>query len=68
MTKGVDLHPKDHNIQIFTDASNESWGAHLEQVFTKGLWSDRTKRLHINILELKAVSLALKKVKDQCQC
>ena len=24
--------PKDHNIQIFTNASNEGWGTHLEQV------------------------------------
>ena len=47
---------QDHNIQLFTDASNEGWGAHLDQSSTKGLWSDRDKRLHINILELKAVS------------
>ena len=64
--KGADLHPKDHSIQIFTDASNKGWGAHLEQVSIKGLWSDREKRLHINVLELKAVSLALKRFKDQC--
>ena len=51
--KGADLHPKDHSIQLFTDASNEGWGAHLDQSFTKGLWSDREKRLHINVLELK---------------
>ena len=56
----------DHSIQIF-DASNEGWGAHLEQVFTKGLWLDREKRLHINVLELKAVSLTMKRFKDQCQ-
>ena len=65
--KGADLHPKDHSIQLFTDASNEGWGAHLDQNFTKGLWSDREKRLHINVLELKAVSLALRDFKDQCQ-
>ena len=65
--KGADLHPKDHSIQLFTDASNEGWGAHLEQTSAKGLWSDREKRLHINILELKAVSLALQRFKDQCQ-
>ena len=29
--KGADLHPKDHSIQLFTDASNEGWGAHLDQ-------------------------------------
>ena len=27
--KGADLHPKDHSIQLFTNASNEGWGAHL---------------------------------------
>ena len=65
--KGADLYPKDHSIQLFTDASNEGWGAHLDQNSTKGLWSDREKRLHINVLELKAVSLALRDFKDQCQ-
>ena len=50
---------QDHSILLFTDASNKGWGAHLDQNSTKGLWSDREKRLHINVLELKAVSLAL---------
>ena len=53
--------------QLFTDASNKGWGTHLDQSSTMGLWSDRVKRLHINILELKAVSLALRSFKDQCQ-
>ena len=35
---GADLHPKDHSIQLFIDASNEGWGAHLEQTSRKGLW------------------------------
>ena len=65
--KGADLHPKDHSIQLFTDASNKGWGAHLDQNSTKGLWADRGKKLHINVLELKAVSLALRNFKDQCQ-
>ena len=65
--KGADLHPKDHSIQLFTDASNEGWGDHLDQNSTKGLWSDQEKREHINVLELKAVSLALRSFKDQCQ-
>ena len=64
--KGAELHPEDHSIQLFTDASNEGWGAHLEQTSTDGLWSDG-KRLHINVVELKAVSLALQRFKDQCQ-
>ena len=50
-----------------TDASNEGWGAHLDQSSTKDLLSDREKRLHRNVLELKAVSQALRRFKDQCQ-
>ena len=65
--KGSYLHPKDHSIQLFTDASNEGWGAHLEQSSTQGLWSPQEKGLHINVLELKAVFLALRRFKDQCQ-
>ena len=65
--RGADLHPKDHSIQLFTDASNEGLVAHLDQNSTKSLWSDEGKRLHINILELKAVSLAFRHFKDQCQ-
>ena len=65
--KGADLHPKDHSIQLFTDASNEGWGTHLDQRSSQGLWSDQEKRLHINVLELKTVSLALRNFKDQCQ-
>ena len=65
--KCADLHPKDHSIQLFTDTLNEGWGTHLEQTSAKGLWSDREKRLHINVPELKAVSLALQRFKDQCQ-
>ena len=64
---GTDLHPKDHSIQLFTDTSNKGWGTHLNQSSTKGLWSDGEKRLHINVLELKAVSLALRTFKDQWQ-
>ena len=67
MMEGSDLHPKDHSIQLFTAASNEGWGAHLEQSSTQGLWSPQEKGLHINVLELKAVFLALRHFKDQCQ-
>ena len=32
MMNGADLHPKDHSIQIFTDALNEGWDSHSELV------------------------------------
>ena len=41
---GLDHHPKDHNVLIFTDASNVSWGAHLDQNSVKGLWLDKKKK------------------------
>ena len=65
--KGSHLHPKDHSIQLFTDASNEGWGSHLEPSSTQGLLSPQEKGLHINVLELKAAFLALRRFKDQCQ-
>ena len=43
MMKGSDFHPKDHSIQLFTDASNDGWGAHLDQSSTKGLGQNRRK-------------------------
>ena len=47
--RGADLHPKDHSIQFFTDASKEGWGTHLNQSSTKDLWSDGEKNLHNTI-------------------
>ena len=48
--------------QIFTDASKEGWGAHLNECTARGTWSVPESKLHINHLDLKAVSLALKRV------
>ena len=58
--------PRDHDILIFTDASNAGWGAHLNHDSVGGLWSQIEKRLHINVLELKAVILALQHFSHQC--
>ena len=57
---GQPLHPLQHALQIFTDASNEGWGAHLDDQTARGTWSLPESKLHINHLELKAVFLALK--------
>ena len=46
-------------LQLFTDASIEGWGAHLTSHQTFGTWSPRQRSLHINNLELLAVHLAL---------
>ena len=60
---GQPLHPLKHALQIFTDASKEGWGAHLDEHTARGQWSLPESKLHINHLELKAVFLALKSFK-----
>ena len=57
---GQPLHPLKHALQIFTDASKEGWGAHLDEHTARGQWSLPESKLHINHWELKAVFLALK--------
>ena len=57
--QGQPLHPIKHALQIFTDASKEGWGAHLNEFTARESWSVPESKLHINYLELKAVLLAL---------
>ena len=63
---GQSLHPIKHALQIFTDASKEGWGAHLNEHTARGAWSLPESKLHLNYLELKAVFLALKEFQDLC--
>ena len=63
---GQPLHPLKHALQIFTDASKEGWGAHLNEHMARGNWSLPESKLHINYLELKAVLLALKEFQALC--
>ena len=48
------------SIIIYTDASLECWGASMGNVSTGGAWLPDEKLMHINVLELKAILLALK--------
>ena len=45
---------------IYTDASLEGWGASYGNTPTDGAWPLDEKRLHINVLEHKAIFLVLK--------
>ena len=63
---GQPLHPLQHALQLFTDASNKGWGAHLGDYMAKGVWLESESALHINLLELKAVLLALKRFERLC--
>ena len=67
MLQGEFLHPSEHDVLIFTDASNAGWGTHLKQDSTGGLWSQKEKGLHINLLQIKAAMLSLKHFTPQCK-
>ena len=64
--QGQPLHPVRHALEIFTDASKEGWGAHVNEFTARGSWSVPESKLHINYLELKAVFLALKEFQNLC--
>ena len=55
----VPLHPLLPQLQHFTNASAEGWGAHLTSHHTFGMWTPSQRSLHINNLELLAAHLAL---------
>ena len=59
-TEGVQLSPLHFSSRIFTDASNIGWGGHLGDQLTQGLWSSQEQKLHINVLEMRAVINTLK--------
>ena len=63
---GQPLHPIKHALQIFTDASKEGWGTHLNENTARGTWSLPESKLHVHYLEVKAVFLALKEFQDLC--
>ena len=47
-------------LEIFTDASNEGWGAQYDGMTTQGSWSTHEVALHINVKEMLAVLFGLK--------
>ena len=67
MLRGQPLHPLQHALQMFTDASNEGWGAHLGDSTATDIWSQTESLLHINFMELKAVFLGLKSFEHLCK-
>ena len=60
--RGVVLKQSPPAHTVFTDASCSGWGAHLEPegLMCHGVWPQNQSQLHINILEMKAILLALK--------
>ncbi len=61
LTRGVPMHDPAPQLHLYTDSSRYGWGAHLEPQgsICRGTWSQDQLQYHINMLELKAVSLAI---------
>ena len=59
--QGIPLKIDPPSHTIFTDASLLGWGAHVEPegLLFHGLWTEDQSRLHINVLEMKAIFLSL---------
>ena len=59
--QGMPIHPPDHKIYLYTDASHYGWGAHLEPMSLSfhGCWSEDQSQLHINMLEIMAIRFTL---------
>ena len=47
------------DLHLYSDASSSGWGAHLLDQNVSGVLSAQEKLLHINLLEMKALFLAL---------
>ena len=47
------------DLHLYSDASSSGWGAHLLDQNVSGVWSAQEKLSHINLLEMKALFLAL---------
>ena len=60
----VPFRPPPISIRIFSDASHQGWGAHSSSgECVRGNWSVTMRTCHINILELVAIYLALRKLR-----
>ena len=60
MHNGTFLHDPQPQAIVFTDASDTGWGAHCMGEEIQGSWLPSETHLHINILEMKAVLIAIR--------
>ena len=59
---GMPLHLPAFNRRIFTDASTQGWGGHVEGTVFQGTWTAEESKLHINVLEMRAVKEVLQRM------
>jgi hypothetical protein len=60
LTKPVSFLKNRETVTVVTDASNVGWGATVEDIPVRGVWTGSQKRLHINCLEMLAVERTLR--------
>ena len=61
---GVRLGTPAPDLHLYSDASCSEWGTLLLDQRVSGVWSDQEKLLHINLLEMKALFLALQAFRE----
>ena len=64
LNSSVPIRLGEPEMEIYTDASNLGWGAHVHSLTASGKWTEPQKSLHINELELLAAQLALDCFRD----
>ena len=57
---GVSLEQVSPQLELWSDASDVGWGAHLDEQVASGLWAPEDVKLSINARELLAIERALK--------
>ena len=60
--RGLQMSRHIPDLQIQTDASTTGWGANFQGQVLSGTWTPAEQRLHINVLEMKAVLLTCQRL------
>ena len=67
LSQGIPIRRFRAELVLHTDASEHGWGAHLGDFQAHGTWTPLDQDLHINVLELRAVLLALQAFRYRVQ-
>ena len=63
LRSSIPFRPPPPSIDVYTDASRQGWGVHSSEGHAlRGSWSPTLRTCHINVLEMVAVFLALKRL------
>ena len=60
---GRQFSPPSTSSILTTDASKTGWGAHWKNIHLSGTWSPSLAKHHINLLELWAIHIALRRIR-----